>query len=140
MPQHLSAEAAAIAREKMKENRLSDQTRDESETAMDEDRDPSTSAGDAPTSQQLFEQFSEEWVKTLDRDDKKSLAVFLCYNLALRFNMKETETAVMVGEMIGKSDRTVRQWRSDFLPMMEKFLRVNRENTNELESSGIMKL
>ena len=52
---------------------------------------------------------------SLDHDDKKSLAIFLCYNLAQHFSMKETEAAELTAVKIGKSDSTVRQWRSDLV-------------------------
>ena len=64
---------------------------------------------------EVLKQFSQEWLMSLDHDDTKSLAIFLCYNLAQHFSMKETEAAELTAVMIGKSDRPVRQWRSDIV-------------------------
>ena len=59
-----------------------------------------------------LEQYLEDWVLSLDRDDKISLGLFLCYNLQHTLNFTSTEYAAM---MMGRSDRTVWQWRADFL-------------------------
>ena len=61
-------------------------------------------------------QFSDDWVMVLDSDDRKSLAIFLCHNLAVHFNLNATESSKIAALMIDKSDRTVRQWRT-FLNM-----------------------
>ena len=37
--------------------------------------------------------------------------MFLCHNITVHFNLNNTEAAVM----IDKSDRTVRQWRTDLI-------------------------
>ena len=52
----------------------------------------------------------------LDSDDRKSLAIFLCHNLVIHFNLNATESSKIAALMIDKSDRTVRQWRT-FLNM-----------------------
>ena len=66
-------------------------------------------------SHDILEQFSEEWIMSLDHDDKKSLSMFLCYNLSLHFKMKDTEAAELTAKMVHKSDRTIRQWRTDLV-------------------------
>ena len=76
--QKLSAEAAAVGREKLKERRLSDLGQDETSGAGGASTEDATTARDP---QEILSQFSEEWLKVLDRDDKKSLALFLCCNL-----------------------------------------------------------
>lgn len=67
------------------------------------------------TSVQILAQFCEEWVAVLDRDNKRSLAIFLCYCLTTMLSFTETRAAEFVSSVIGKSDRTVRQWRQDLL-------------------------
>ena len=58
-----------------------------------------------------FCQFSEKWLKGLDKDDdKRSLTIFLCYNLMTHFNLNNTQAAEVAAQMVNKSDRTVRQW------------------------------
>ena len=56
-----------------------------------------------------LERFVEDWVLTLDRDDKISLSLFLCYHLQHLLNFTHTKAAEYAGIMLGKSDRTIRQ-------------------------------
>ena len=55
-----------------------------------------------------------EWISVeLERDDRTKVAVLLvqvCIQLGLR--VKEASTAA--GELVGKTERTVREWRQDF--------------------------
>ena len=55
---------------------------------------------------EILKDFSDQWVMTLDHEDKKSLAIFLCYNLV---------TAEYAAKMVYKSDRTVHKWHSDLV-------------------------
>ena len=57
-------------------------------------------------------QFAEDWLLSLDRDNIISLSLFLTYNLVSLMNF--TNAAEYVGIMVNKSERTVRQWHSDF--------------------------
>ena len=59
--------------------------------------------------------FSDQWVMTLDHEDKKSLAIFLCHNLVTVFTFTETHAAEYAAKMVYKSDRTVRKWHSDLV-------------------------
>ena len=59
----------------------------------------------------LVEKFCEDWVLQLDRDDKVSLGVFLCFQLSKHVGLGETKAAELAGAMIGRS---VREWRSAF--------------------------
>ncbi len=100
--------AAAAEEDKGAGGRSSD-----SEVSTDPSYDP---AEDLSTDANLrLEQFAEEWVVTLDREDKVSLALFLCYHLEHLFGHSHTKAAEYTGMMLGKSDRTVRQWRHDFM-------------------------
>ena len=62
----------------------------------------------------LLERFVEDWVLTLDRENVVSLALFLTYHLVHLLNFTTTKAAEYAGIMVGKSDRTVRQWQADF--------------------------
>lgn len=53
-----------------------------------------------------FYQFSEEWLKVLDKDDKRYLAISLCYYLMSHFNLKNTKAAQVAPQMVNKSDPT----------------------------------
>ena len=62
----------------------------------------------------MIEAFCEEWVLQLDRDDALALGLFLSFQLSKHFNMGATKAAELAGLMIGRSDRTVREWRTYF--------------------------
>ena len=64
---------------------------------------------------EILSGFSDEWFDVLDKDEKKSLAMFLCHNLALHFQLSYTKAAEMAAVMVKITDRTVRQWRSDLI-------------------------
>ena len=77
---------------------------------------PGPSEGTASRSQlQILSEYSEEWLDVLDGDNKKSLSLFLCYNLVHHFQLNITQAAEIAAKMINKSDRTVRQWRTDLV-------------------------
>ena len=67
------------------------------------------------TAAQIMAQIAEEWVAVLDRDNKRSLTVFLCYYLVTLLSFTETRAAEFISTIIGKSDRTIRQWRHDLV-------------------------
>ena len=46
-------------------------------------------------------------MKVLDKDDKRSLAIFLCHNIVRHFQLKNPEAAEMAPDMI--FDKSVRQ-------------------------------
>lgn len=62
-----------------------------------------------------MEHFVEEWALSLDRDDTISLGLFLSYHLINTLNIFKTKAAEFASMMLGKSDRTIRQWKADFL-------------------------
>jgi len=70
---------------------------------------------DAREKADILEEFVEEWVCTLDRDDKKALGMLLCLTLANELSFTETRAAELTAKIVHKSDRTVRQWRTDLI-------------------------
>ena len=60
------------------------------------------------------EQFVEDWVLSLNHEDTISLSLFLTFHLAQLLNFTSTKAAEYAAIMVGKSDRTIRQWRADF--------------------------
>lgn len=66
-----------------------------------------------------LEQYVEEWELALDRDDRTSLGLFLTYNLQYTLNFTSTKACEYAAIMMGRSERTIRQWRSDFLDNAE---------------------
>ena len=63
----------------------------------------------------MMESFCEDWVLQLERDDKVSLGLFLCFQMSNLLGLGETESAELAGMMIGMSDKSIREWRSYFL-------------------------
>ncbi len=49
------------------------------------------------------------------KDSLRSLGVFLCNVFTSDIGMKLTESAELSARIVGKSDRTVRQWRTDII-------------------------
>ena len=52
-----------------------------------------------------------EWVESLSSDDLLSLSILLRYLLVA---FKLTYAAEMIGKVLGRSDRTIREWRVSF--------------------------
>lgn len=63
----------------------------------------------------IVDSFCEDWVLQLDRDDRVSLGLFLCFQLTKHLDVGATKAAELAGLMVGKSDKTVRDWRKHFL-------------------------
>lgn len=88
----------------------------EAEDTDDEDADPLfdlNSSVESDTQNQI-ETFCEEWVVQLSRDDRFALGVFLQYHLSQTVGKNETEAAELAGLMIGRSERTIREWKAQF--------------------------
>ena len=65
-------------------------------------------------SDHLVDNFCKDWVCHLDRDDRVSLGLFICFQLTKQFELGETKAAELAGMMIGKSDRAIREWIAHF--------------------------
>ena len=106
---------ACIAREKLKNQQLSDAMSQPVELSSNMASEATESATLEVFSAEILYNFSDDWVKVLDKDDTRVLAIFLCHNLVTHFQLKNTEAAEMAAAMIHKSDRSVRQWRIDLI-------------------------
>ena len=84
-------------------------------------------------------QFAKEWVKSLNRDDTMALTMFLYSFLVFRFQFTLCNSAKLISELLGYSDRPIRQWRSILSVMKAHFLIQSKENTNKLVFCGKMK-
>jgi len=81
-----------------------------STTLLEDDKEASPSAppcGESRSQMDKFQQFSENWFQSLNRDDFKSLAVYLCCHLVAEFSFTETHAAEYAAKMVGKGERTV---------------------------------
>ena len=61
---------------------------------------------------ELLGKFAKEWLESLRRDDTKSLAMFLSYQLVDVFSFTKTNAAQHAAAMVQNNDQTVCQWRS----------------------------
>ena len=73
-----------------------------------------------PNNDQLDEEqaifvHAKEWVQCLHRDDVMSLTLLLHHLLVSRMHIQVLNASKLIGEMVEKSDRTVREWRATFL-------------------------
>lgn len=87
----------------------------------------------------MVDSFCEGWVLQLQHDDKVALGLFSSFQQSKHFSLDETKSAELAGAMIGRSDRTVREWRSYFTAMRVRYLIVSKENTSALGYLGVMK-
>ena len=62
----------------------------------------------------LISTFCEEWVASLTWENRTSLGLFLTFQSSTLLGKGETEAAELAAQMIGRSDRTIRGWRSKF--------------------------
>ena len=60
-------------------------------------------------------QFAKEWVESLNRDDTMALTMFLYSFLVFCFQFTLSNSAKLISELPGYSDRTIREWRSIFI-------------------------
>ena len=67
---------------------------------------------DTRTMDEILDDFCFEWTVELDNDDRRSLAIFLCRIFTKNIGLKATAAAILVGKIIGKSDKSIRKWRS----------------------------
>ena len=63
----------------------------------------------------IMKQFAEQWKSTLDQEDLKSLAVFLCHIFTSELDLSHSKAAEHTAKIIGKTERTIRQWRTDLV-------------------------
>ena len=63
----------------------------------------------------LIEEYAEDWVSGLDRDDLRSLSILLHYLLVCLLQMGITDASKLIAEVSVKCERTVREWRATFI-------------------------
>ena len=71
---------------------------------------------------------ANEWVETLSRDDTMSLTL-----LVYRLQFPLTKAAEITAEVVGVSDRTVREWRGQFTSNKVSFL-----DSDQGQRSGVL--
>ena len=63
----------------------------------------------------MFSTFIEDWASSLTRDDFMSLAIVLHYALVEVNGIAVSKAANLIASMIGKTERTVRDWKYSFI-------------------------
>ena len=58
--------------------------------------------------------YASEWVESLSRDDLLSLSILLWHIFTSILSFNITDAAGLIGRAIGKSDHTVREWKTTF--------------------------
>jgi hypothetical protein len=64
-----------------------------------------------------------------------SLSLFLCFQLAKHLALGETKAAELAGVMVGKSDKTIQEWRKQFF---ENDGMITETEQGQYERSGIV--
>ena len=82
------------------------------ESENDDDFQPENEVLDDET---MIHLYCSEWIDDLHRDDLMSLTIVLHHLLVTTLHFPLTRAAQLIAELIGKSDRTVRDWRATFL-------------------------
>ena len=79
-----------------------------------------------------LEQFAEEWVVTLDREDQISLALFLCYHLACLWPHLHPSSRICWNDA-GKV-RSYCHWRNDFIENGE----ITKSKQGKYQRTGVL--
>ena len=79
----------------------------------DEEVDPSFGPNESIQcyGNQILEDFCEEWVTHLDREDRTALGIFLYVQMKTFLAKGETEAAELAGIVTGRSDKSIRDWK-----------------------------
>lgn len=88
--------------------------------ALDTDNESIDPTFDAEANERLdedhiAESFCEDYVLQLDNDQRIGLGVFLSFQLVKYFKLGSTRAAEIAGMMIGRSDKSIRSWKSRFI-------------------------
>ena len=57
----------------------------------------------------IMETFGDDWISHLDRDNRDSLGIFLCFQLTKQLNLGDTKAAELAAMMTGRSDKAVHE-------------------------------
>ena len=70
----------------------------------------------------IFEVYSKDYIDGLHPDDIRAIVTILYNVLVNKLYFPLTEAARIISDVIGKSDRTVREWRTTFIANDGTFL------------------
>ena len=102
-----------------------------SEDALDTDNesvDPTFDGKASDDDNVSADMFCEDFVLLLDSDQRRSLGIFLSFQLEKHSILGSTKAAELAGMMTGRSDKSIRAWKSMFFENGEVPLTACREN------------
>ena len=110
-----------------------------SEDALDTDDEAVDPSFDLDSSlksdvEHLQDSFCDDWISHLEREDRVSLGLFLCFQLSKHFDLGDTKAAELAGMMVGRSDKTVREWRKHFVEEGE----IPESKQGKYQRSGVL--
>ena len=100
-----------------------------SESLMDEVEESAISDNN------IFQQYSKDYIEGLHRDDVRSIVIILYYVPTSKLNFPLTEAAGVISDIIGKSDRTIREWHTSFMANNGSFTDTLR---GKYQRSGVL--
>ena len=103
-----------------------------SEDALDTDKsvDPTFDGEASDDDNVSADMFCEDFVLLLDSDQRRSLGIFLSFQLKKHSILGSTKAAELAGMMTGGSDKSIRAWKPMFFENGEVPLTACRENIN----------
>lgn len=75
----------------------------------------SSSPSSSVSEDNMYTAYIEDWANSLSRDDQMSLAITLHYALVEVNNLPSNKTADLIASFMGKSERTIREWKYSFI-------------------------
>ena len=100
----------AAATSRPSENTAREDNQDQEDIRRQENAD---SGADVAESKVIMERL-REWISVeLERDNRKKVAVLLV-QVCIQVGLRVKEASAIAGELVGKTERTVREWRQDF--------------------------
>ena len=91
------------------------------ETSPSEELGSSVEERHQATDLEMMEQHNQEWITAMSRDDLMSLSMALHYMLVSVHNVKPSHAAESISSLIGKDERTIREWRYKFFKNQGEF-------------------
>lgn len=83
----------------------------------------------------ITENFCDDWVLTLGQEDRVSLGLFICFQARNVLSFGETKAAEHAALMIGRNEKTTREWRAKFF---ENDGRIIQSKQGSYQRSGIL--
>lgn len=83
----------------------------------------------------ILEEFVQDWIVTIDKNDEKSLAMLLCFSFMKEFAFTESRAAETTAKIINKADKTSRHWRTDLITNDGNF---SESKQGKYQRSGVL--